>query len=792
MVVFLLTLFSACSSSGNGSGSTGVTSTSDSGSDDGGENSDTDDGTSSQGQDDAGVGASDGGSGSGSGDAGCQPACAANVCSQDGCGALCPACGLLPTPHGTSCQISGSPDPPAAMTTVNAFPNLIFDRPVYATSSLDGTDRVFVVEKKGRIKVFANKSQIKSSEVSIFLDIVSQVNSSPNEAGLLGLAFHPNYAANGYFFIHYNRTFGGKLQTVISRFSVSAQNANQATKSSEKIVLTINQPYGNHNGGHIEFGHDGYLYIGMGDGGSGGDPLGSGQNLSSLLAKMLRIDVNSTGGYQIPADNPFAQNPAAGRPEIWAWGLRNPWRFSFDRLTGQLWAGDVGQDIWEEVHIVEGGKNYGWNIMEGNHCFKPKVGCDETGLEPAITEYDHSVGESITGGYVYRGTQQPNLFGAYVYGDYVSGRIFAARFGAGEEVEVTQLVDSNHFLASFGEDEAGELFVVDYPYFTPTQGRLYRLVPQSGGGTSSSQFPLTLSATGCLQDIKKGVVSEGLLPYSVNAPLWHDGADSERFIMLPQGAKITTKTPGAWDFPSGTVLVKTFVFGKDTSNPFRVETRFEIKSGNEYTYYTYKWNDDQSDAVLLSGAAEHTYEIGGEKVTWHYPSRSQCKSCHSKAAGGVLGLHTGQLNKTHTMGAVESNQLLAFDVLGMLDQVPENPPVYPDPADKSAPLNDRARAALFTNCAGCHVPGGTSTTEFDLRYETSLADTKTCKVPADKGNMGVFDAKILMPGMPQLSTLWLRMNTLGDERMPNFGSFVIDVETTQLIEAWITQLEGCD
>jgi glucose/arabinose dehydrogenase len=582
----------------------------------------------------------------------CQPSCQENVCVSDGCGSLCPACNDLPAPYGNDCQISGSPDPPSAMTTVNAFPNLIFDRPVHATSALDGTNRLFVVEKPGVIKVFPNNPQAKASDVGIFLNIVSKVDSGPNEAGLLSVAFHPNYANNGFFFVHYNRNNGGQLQTVIARFSVSA-DANKASTSSEKIVMTMNQPWGNHNGGQIEFGHDGFLYIGMGDGGAGGDPLGSGQDLSSLLGKMLRIDVDTPGTYKIPADNPFAANPAQGRPEIWAWGLRNPWRFSFDRLTGQLWTGDVGQDVWEEVHIVEAGKNYGWNIMEGNHCFKPKFGCNEEGLELPITEYDHSVGESITGGFVYRGKEQPNLFGAYIYGDYGSGRIFAVRFGAEEEAQVTELVNTKHFIASFGEDENGELLVVDFPYFNPTQGRLYRLVPQTQGANSTNQFPLKLSQTGCFSNIKNATPSDGLLSYSVNAPLWHDGADSERYVALPQGAKFSTKTPGAWAFPDGTVFIKTFVYGKDTANPFRVETRFEIKSASGYDYYSYKWNEDQSDAVLLSGAAEHSFEIGGETVTWHYPSRSQCKSCHLKAADSVLGWHTGQLNKTHKMGTVQ-------------------------------------------------------------------------------------------------------------------------------------------
>ena len=726
--------------------------------------------------------------------------CGESVCGPTEDGATCPACALLPTPFGTNCSIEGSPEPPAAMTTEPAFPNLKFAHPVYVTHSRDGTDRLFVVEKQGRIKVFANDPQASAAQVKVFLDITDRVNSGPNEAGLLSVAFHPNYADNGQLFVNYTATAttgGAALVTRVSRFTVSA-DADLADASSELIVHQVDQPYGNHNGGQVEFGPDGYLYIGHGDGGAGGDPFGFSQNLQSVLGKMLRIDVDNPAAgqeYGIPTDNPyFGANPDAVRPEIFAVGLRNPWRFSFDRLTGTLWAGDVGQDAWEYVHIVENGNNYGWNVVEGNHCFLPKNGCNMEGLELPEIEYGHELGESITGGYVYRGQAQPSLYGAYIYGDYVSGTIWAGRFeeqADGEEaVAVTKLTDSGLSVSSFGEDEAGELYVVHYPYFNPTNGSLHRLV-KAPGAPANLDFPVALSQTGCFVDLETMQPATGLFPYDVNAPLWHDGARTERYLLLPTGAHITAAPTGAWEFPDGAKLIKTFVF--DTPGAvYRVETRFVIRDGDTIRTYSYQWNPEQTDAFLLSGASETSFELEGKSATWHFPSRSQCKTCHNPGAGLVLGFHTGQLNRAYDYDGVWANQLYALQQLGAAQQIPADPVAWPEPSDESAAVDRRARAALQTNCGTCHTGAGPATTPLDLRYETSLADAAACQVTPEKGDLGVEGAVILAPGEPDKSTLWLRMQRLGDDRMPSLGSFVIDQATVNLVEGWISGLEDCE
>lgn len=350
---------------------------------------------------------------------------------------------------------------PQPVQLVSAFPNLTFTTPLYLTHSGDGTNRVFVVQQNGIICVFPNDSLATSSKT--FLDIGSKLSSSSGEEGLLGLAFHPQYATNGYFYVNY--TAPNPLHTVIARFKVSASDPNVADPSSENILLEYDQPYTNHNGGMLAFGADGYLYIGVGDGGSAGDPLNNAQNLSVLLGKILRINVNDTTPttrYRIPADNPWAGNSSGYREEIWTYGMRNPWRFSFDPPTGQLWAGDVGQDTREEVDLIAKGKNYGWRIMEGTYCYNPPSGCDQTGLTLPVKDYGRTLGNCVTGGYVYWGSRRPELQGAYIYGDFGSGNIFMFRYNSSTLTADSILLQTPYNISSFGIDQDQELYIVSY------------------------------------------------------------------------------------------------------------------------------------------------------------------------------------------------------------------------------------------------------------------------------------------------------------------------------------------
>ena len=353
---------------------------------------------------------------------------------------------------------------------VEAYPNLSFTRPVDYQHAGDNSDRVFVVEQRGVISVFADEAAV--SEKQTFLDISDKVNDSGNEMGLLGLAFHPDYASNGYFYVNF--TIGSNpVRSRICRFEVSEGNPNMADLSSETLLLEFAQPYNNHNGGQLAFGPDGYLYVAVGDGGSGGDPDENGQDRTTLLGSILRIDVDQQAAgrfYGIPADNPFAGNTDGFREEIYAYGLRNPWRFSFDTETGQLWAADVGQNQYEEIDIIERGGNYGWDVTEGNHCFEPEKGCEQSGLIAPVWEYDHSNGDvSITGGFVYRGSALPNLVGRYIYADYASGRVWALASPTESQAENSELLRADFRIASFGVNAEQELFLCGF------DGAVYRL-----------------------------------------------------------------------------------------------------------------------------------------------------------------------------------------------------------------------------------------------------------------------------------------------------------------------------
>lgn len=370
-------------------------------------------------------------------------------------------------------KVSSGGNSSAVVNVRVAFPGLEFTQPLDLAYPDDGTNRLFVVEQPGRIRLFANDSN--TSSMSTFLDIRDRVNDAGWEQGLLGLAFHPDYATNGYFYLNY--TASNPNRTVISRFNVSSDDPDAADETSEQVILEFSQPYSNHNGGCLKFGPDGYLYIGTGDGGSADDPHGNGQNRSTLLGKILRIDVDASAGgrnYGIPLDNPFAGNSEGYRQEIYAYGIRNAWRFSFDTVAGRLWVGEVGQDAVEEIDIIENGGNYGWNIMEGTDCFNPPTGCDTAGLILPIAEYRHPVGLSVTGGAVYRGTTVPELAGKYVYADFMTGLIWALTYD-GSTAEVTTLLDSDLSIASFGVDQNNEL------YFLAFDGYIYRFESPSGG-----------------------------------------------------------------------------------------------------------------------------------------------------------------------------------------------------------------------------------------------------------------------------------------------------------------------
>ena len=383
------------------------------------------------------------------------------------------ACSGDPAPQPSAPQptstVQTAPQPATPQQTPKivlapAFGGQTFERPVALVFPGDEDDRALVVEQPGRVLMLTGDDD-DTWAATTFLDITERVNDRGNEEGLLGLALDPDFESNGVFYVYY--TASGPRRSVVSRFSVTAEDHDLADAKSESIIIEAAQPYANHNGGQIIFGPDGLLYIGLGDGGSAGDPKGNGQDLSTLLGSILRIDVSASGaggGYTVPVDNPFVGVQGA-RPEIWAYGLRNPWRFTFDRLTGELWAADVGQNALEEVDVIAPGGNYGWNVMEGSECFGTRGdSCDPEGFEPPVVEYGRDDGCSITGGYVYRGSRLPSLQGQYIFGDYCSGKVWAFSRQPGGAVRAVdksdELLDTSHKISSFGEDSNGEIYVI--------------------------------------------------------------------------------------------------------------------------------------------------------------------------------------------------------------------------------------------------------------------------------------------------------------------------------------------
>lgn len=382
---------------------------------------------------------------------------------------------------GFSCDIGSDPDDKPDDSTanpnpvageynaVNAFPGLTFTSPVEFTHAFDGTNKVYVIEQRGVIRVFDNVSS--TTQTSVFLDIDARVDAG-GEMGLLGLAFHPDFKTNGFFYVNYNRNSPSR-QTVIARFKVNT-GFQVADAGSEKILLTYEQPYTNHKGGKLAFGADGYLYIATGDGGSGGDPQNNAQNRKNLLGKILRIDVNATDkvNYGIPKDNPYVGNTEGYMPEIYAYGLRNPWRFSIDAATNRIWAGDVGQNEVEEIDIITKGGNYGWKIKEGNDCFDATGNCNQASLVAPVWAYEQGTnGRSVTGGVVYRGKKLPNLIGKYVFGDYVSGKIWSLKYDGSKATDSGDKISNVNSVSAFGVDANGELYILDYG-----AGKIYSLV----------------------------------------------------------------------------------------------------------------------------------------------------------------------------------------------------------------------------------------------------------------------------------------------------------------------------
>jgi uncharacterized repeat protein (TIGR03806 family) len=714
----------------------------------------------------------------------------------------------------TTSRVIGSPEPPPPYRTEQAFPRLTFSEPLDLASAA-GTDRLWVAERKGKVLSFVNRPDVERADVALDLDGKT----------IYGLTLHPKFKDNGYVFVTWipdGSREGIPNGSRVSRFTASG-NPPTIDRASEKII--IEWPNGGHNGGCLKFGPDGMLYLVTGDGSGIADELQVGQDVMSIFAKLLRLDVDHPEpgkGYSVPADNPFA-NIVGIRPEIYAYGLRQFWRFSFDRATGGLWGGEIGQDLWEMIYYVRKGDNYGWSVQEGTHPFRPERKRGPTSIALPVVEHPHSDFRSITGGYVYRGSRLKELEGHYIYGDFDTGRIWAflPEFKENRTIrdpvviprQHRELARTTYRIVSWGEDNAGEIYLVDF-----TGGGLHQLV-KSDQRDESARFPRKLSETGLFASTKDHTPAAGLIPYSVNSQLWSDHAVKERFIAIPGEGKISLDaitypqpSPGAppgWRFPDGTVLVKTFSMEMERGKPAtarRLETRLlhfqqfpgTQEYGDQYWRgYTYVWNDEQTDAELLDAAGlDRTLRIKvGDSVVeqnYRFPSRAECTLCHTNAAKFALGVSTMQMNRDHDYGGIVANQLATLEHMGLFDaplpKPPAEMPKLADYDDPSQPLDVRARAYLHSNCAHCHVKWGGGNAEFKLLATLPLDELGIVNVTPGHGGLGLADPKLLVPGDPDRSILLHRMTLTGLGRMPHIGSRVPHAAAIQMIREWIAKL----
>ena len=570
----------------------------------------------------------------------------------------------------TTSRVIGSPELPPPYRIRKAFPNLKINYPV-TFSHVPGADLFLFTTETSPYSPTVLHRMKDDSKTDAFETLM------PSDDVIYDITFHPNFTKNGYLYLGSNgKTADGGMATRIRRYHMEPKPPYTFDPKSAKVI--IEWPSNGHNGGAIGFGLDGMLYVTSGDGTSDSDGNIVGQDLSKLTSKVLRIDVDHPDEgktYSVPKDNPFVGQKDV-RPETWAYGLRNPWRLTVDSKTGQIWVGNNGQDLWEQAYLIRKGENYGWSVVEGSHPFYPSRKTGPTPISKPTVEHPHSEFRSLTGGVVYHGKKLPELEGAYIYGDYSTGKIWGIRHDGDKVIWHKELADSRLQITCFAVDAQGELLIADHR--GDGKGNFYTLEP-TPKDLPASTFPLTLGESGLFTSVKGHVVQPGLIPYSVNAPFWSDGAIKVRYMALPGAdSQIGFTTQRGWNFPDRTVLVKSFALELEEGNPKTrtwIETRFLTKQEGEWFGYSYRWNDEQSDGRLVASKGNDRefsirvpksaeYPEGVRKQVWHYPSRSECMVCHSRASNFVLGTCTLQMNKEHDYGTVRRINSGPWIILG--------------------------------------------------------------------------------------------------------------------------------
>lgn len=692
----------------------------------------------------------------------------------------------------TTGRLTGSPHPPSPYAVERLHPARNFRNPV-DLAWLPGTDRLVVAEQGGKLWSFDTRSP--AAEPALLIDLRPHHQPFDN---VLGFTFHPGFATNRHLYVNYNEPGGRPQGAFLSRFTVTMEDPPRIDPASEKVILRWLS--GGHNGCTLAFGNDGMLYVSTGDAGDAAPPDGkyrTGQDLSDLLSSILRLDVDratGTNGYVVPPDNPFVGTPGA-RPEIWAFGFRNPWRMSFDRVTGDLWVGDVGWEEWEMVHRVVRGGNYGWPITEGpNLRVLTDVRPGPGPILPPVHAVPHSDGASITGGHVYRGSRLPALRGAYLYGDWETGRFWALRHEDGRLLANEELCDTALKPISFTLDPRGEWVILDYA------GGLYQLVPNRAPAANTA-FPRRLSQTGLYASLQPPTPAAGTVPYRVRAPLWNDHAAADWLLAIPGEAAMATSggvgniAGGTWFFPSNTVLARTLTLELEAGRPAsrrRIETQVLHWDGQAWQPHSYRWRPDGADADLVPAeGAQDSFSVvdpaapGGRRETrWRFHSRAECLRCHNAWAGEVLTLNVHQLGAPG--GASEFQRLMDLGLLKTRN-TPRGRPLV-DPHDESATLEDRARSWVHVNCGTCHRFGAGGSVALQVDYDRAPRDWRALDVTPERGDFGLPDARILSTADPFASTFLYRISTEGLGRMPHIGSRLVDERGVAVVRSWLAGL----
>lgn len=729
----------------------------------------------------------------------------------------------------TTSAVVGFPDPPLPYRVKRAVEGYRPDFPIMV-KNVPGSDQLLVITQP-RAYGPTVIEQVADSSAGKPVEQARVVLTTPVKGTAYDLAFHPKFAENGYVYVGWNGRRGPwyvKKHCFVTRYTVSPKPPYALDPRSAKTIVSWES--NGHNGAAVCFGNDGMMYVTSGDGTSDSDTNLTGQRTDLLLAKVLRIDVDHPAGdkaYSVPKDNPFV-NDKRFAPETWAYGLRNPWRIACDPKTGHIWVGQNGQDLWETAYFVRKGDNYGWSVMEGSHPFYLNRQAGPTPFVKPTVEHHHSEARSLTGGIVYHGERFPDLKGAYLYGDYSTGHIWAVRHDGEKVVWHKKVAITPLKITAFSTDSKGELLICDHN--GSGQGGFYTFEPNPA--PAANTFPKKLSDSGLFDTVKGHKVKPGVIPYSVNASFWSDGMHKERFIALPAGEGITFARSRGWNFPDKTVLVKSFaVEGTDGDPATRkwIETRFLTKQGGEWYGYSYVWDDDGTDATLVGANGldrEFTVRLpkGGErKQAWHYPSRAECMVCHSRAQNYVLGLCELQMNKDHDYGGGRvENQIRAFERLGMFkfdwyaevkgrvsdpvnkpeagQRQPKPSPLFTsrvpadlkklvNPYDPKEDLTLRAKSWLHANCSSCHVEAGGGNAQMELEFGTALDKMRVLDVRPVHQTFDLPDARLIAPGSPDRSVLLRRMGTRGPGQMPPLASTRVDEAGLAMMREWCRSLK---